>query len=491
MPACCAPGTNAQHRSGGSCRWITAVGGNGEHGQAWDQPSRAFRSRVTSEIPALAYRSPARLASLRAVVAKKLGEHGTNAALQHLGWTRRFGRVSSVSVMLGLRETTAFLKRQRTSLSATPRSRRKGRMAETPRFGDNPGSLQMFSYIPDTLALGAPLVVVLHGCTQRAEAYADAAGWLSLADRCGFAVIAPEQIPANNPNRCFNWFEPGDASRGQGEAASIRNMVAAAVEQHGLDPSRVFVTGLSAGGAMTAVMLATYPEVFAGGAIIAGLPFGVAENLQEALSAMYAERSRSSAALGELVRRAAPTPPKLPRISIWHGDSDTTVRPHNAKDLAMQWSAAHGLPHTPSETQRLAGRTHMLWRAPSTGEILIESILIDGMGHGTPVCTSGPEGVGSAGAYLLEAGVSSSVEIARFWGIPVPVAQADAPTTEPSPSRQEDRRRRREHPRRGDQRGSTEHGNLADQVMNSVSPYIGKDVQGVIAKALKTAGLMK
>jgi len=95
----------------------------------------------------------------------------------------------------------------------------------------------------------------------------------------GFALLLPEQQRTNNPNSCFNWFQSGDIERGHGEAASIRQMVATMVSDHGIDPARVFVTGLSAGGAMTPVMLATYPEVFAGGAIIGGLPYGAATNI--------------------------------------------------------------------------------------------------------------------------------------------------------------------------------------------------------------------
>ena len=127
--------------------------------------------------------------------------------------------------MPGVGETLARLKRARsTPLSGSPTH---GRMTLVPAFGDDPGALRMLTYLPANLPPGAPLVVVLHGCTQRAEAYASTAGWLTLADRLGFAVIAPEQSTANNPNRCFNWFQPGDVVRGGGEAASLRTAPAA------------------------------------------------------------------------------------------------------------------------------------------------------------------------------------------------------------------------------------------------------------------------
>ena len=131
-------------------------------------------------------------------------------------------------------------------------------------FGSNPGRLRGHGYCPAGLARKAPLVVVLHGCKQNAGDYDHRSGWSQLADLAGFALLYPEQSPGNNPNLCFNWFRPGDTRRDSGEALSIRQMIDAMIAAHGLDRDRVFVTGLSAGGAMANVMLATYPEVFAG-----------------------------------------------------------------------------------------------------------------------------------------------------------------------------------------------------------------------------------
>jgi len=105
-------------------------------------------------------------------------------------------------------------------------------------FGTNPGNLTMQLYVPKDLPAGAPLVVVLHGCTQTAADYAEGAGWVTLARRFGFALLCPEQTRTNNPNLCFNWFQPGDTARGAGEAASIAAMVEHALSRHGLDPSR-------------------------------------------------------------------------------------------------------------------------------------------------------------------------------------------------------------------------------------------------------------
>src|SRR6476660_7035896 len=215
-------------------------------------------------------------------------------------------------------------------------------------FGSNPGNLRMFVYRPPTLAENPALVVVLHGCTQTAAGYDRGAGWSTLADRFGFALLLPEQQRSNNPNGCFNWFQAGDIERGHGEALSIRQMVAKMVSDHGIDPARVFVTGLSAGGAMTSVMLATYPEVFAGGAIIAGLPYGAANNVQQAFENMFQCPPRPARDWGDLVRAASPHRGAWPRISVWHGDADATVIPSNAIEIIKQWTDVHGLPASPS-----------------------------------------------------------------------------------------------------------------------------------------------
>ena len=139
------------------------------------------------------------------------------------------------------------------------------RLAALPPIADNPGKLAGRLYVPNNIAGPAPLVVVLHGCTQNAALYDHGSGWSALADKHGFILLFPEQNRTNNPLLCFNWFLPDDSGRGMGEAASIANMIAAVKAAHDVDPDRVFVTGLSAGGAMASVMLATYPELFAAG----------------------------------------------------------------------------------------------------------------------------------------------------------------------------------------------------------------------------------
>lgn len=333
--------------------------------------------------------------------------------------------------MPNLGETVAAIASRRRR-AAPHQGHDSGRLRPVAGFGHNPGGLRMLAYAPPGLPRGAPLVVTLHGCQQTATGYAEGAGWLTLAERLGFAVVAPEQVSANNPQLCFNWFEPGDTRRGEGEAASIRAMVAHAAPLFGADPERIFVTGLSAGGAMTAAMLATYPDVFAAGAVVAGLPYGAAANVQEAFAAMFQGRSRAPREWGDLVRGASRHPGPWPRVSIWHGEADTTVRPGAAEELARQWSDVHGLASAPVVTSTSSGRPYFSWRS-DTGTPVVEMHLLSGLGHGTPLSTGGPEGVGEAGPYLIEAGVSSSLEIARFWGLAEP-AQEGAGVVAPPPA---------------------------------------------------------
>ncbi len=207
-------------------------------------------------------------------------------------------------------------------------------LTEVYEFGSNPGALRMFKYVPARPK--SALVVVLHGCKQTAANYDLGAGWSTLADRYGFVLLLPQQQVSNNPNTCFNWFLPGDTARGKGEALSIRQMVETMIIEHGIDRRRVFVTGLSAGGAMTSVMLATYPEVFAAGAVIAGLPFGTATNVKEALESMFHVRARPAREWGDLVRGASRYRARWPRISVWQGGADPVVKPENANQIVKQ-----------------------------------------------------------------------------------------------------------------------------------------------------------
>jgi poly(hydroxyalkanoate) depolymerase family esterase len=305
-------------------------------------------------------------------------------------------------------------------------------LVETAGFGPNPGALRMFSFVPAKHQQPPALVVVLHGCGQTAAGYDLGAGWSTLAKHYGFALLMPEQQASNNANGCFNWFNPEDTTRDSGEAYSIWQMIARMTRDHKIDARRIFVTGLSAGGAMTSVMLATYPEVFAGGAVIAGLPYGVASNVHEALNGMFQSPSHPASELGDLVRKASNHRGPWPKISVWHGSADRTVNPANADEIVKQWLDVHQLPSTPMSESNVDGYPRQIWWN-ADGETIVECYSITDMAHGTPLGTAAnDERYGSQGAFLIDAGISSSYHIANFFGLtegirqPSEVAAQDA-----------------------------------------------------------------
>ena len=325
-------------------------------------------------------------------------------------------------------------------LRALERGRARGaghgstRLREIFDFGSNPGNLRMFGYRPPTLADNPALVVVLHGCTQTAAGYDLGAGWSTLADRYGFALLLPEQQRSNNPNGCFNWFQPEHSRRDQGEPLSIRQMIEKSVVDHGIDRRRVFITGLSAGGAMTSNMLACYPEVFAGGAIVAGLPYGAATTVQQAFKSMYQSPSRSAREWADLVRKASSHRGPWPRVSVWHGNDDKTVIPSNALEILKQWTEVHGLPLSPSVKTRVDGFPREVW-INEAGDELIEAYTITNMAHGTPLAIGEAEGAcGAPGPFLLPVGISSSYHIAKFFGIAVARASVERNMVKLSPA---------------------------------------------------------
>lgn len=333
----------------------------------------------------------------------------------------------------------------------------------------NPGQLKGWIHVPQSAAPGAPLVVVLHGCTQNAAGYDESSGWSRLADQHGFVVLYPEQQRANNPNLCFNWFSGDDAARGKGEARSIREMVATAQALHGTDPQRVFVTGLSAGGAMAAVMLATYPDVFAGGAVIAGLPFGVARSVPEAFDRMRGHDRLHSEALSDLVRSASSHSADWPILSVWHGTADQIVDKSNSLALVEQWRALHGAPPTPCKTDLVQGYPHRVWR-DTKGRDVIEEYSITGLGHGTPLDTRGTRHGERAAPFMVEAGISSTQLIASFWSI-VPEQAEDS----------------RFMPQTGHGAGAELRPARAEAAVSSSQTQVGKTIED----ALRSAGLLK
>lgn len=300
---------------------------------------------------------------------------------------------------------------------ATAKPAVAAKLKEVADFGSNPGGLAMFEYVPPRLGKNAPLVVILHGCLQSAQGFDNGSGWTALARENGFAVVYPEQRRNNNPNLCFNWFRPSAVARDRGELMSVRQMIDAACSRHGLDTSRIYVAGLSAGGALASALLATYPDLFAGGAIIAGLPFGAARDAMTALSVMNSGANRSAEEWGDFVRSVSPEMSRRPAISIWHGTGDRIVSIANASASLRQWLNVYGLPETAGVDKAYAWGTRRQWK-DGQGSAAVSLYQISGMGHGLPlkraVSPSEPD------KFMLNAGISAPVELADVWGLKKP-----------------------------------------------------------------------
>ncbi|MBQ1028343.1 PHB depolymerase family esterase [Micromonospora sp. C95] len=320
-----------------------------------------------------------------------------------------------------------------TALVAVAAPAQAATLTQVTGFGSNPGNLAMYAYRPDNLPSGAPAVVLLHGCAQNASGYFANSGWQKYADQWRFALIVPEQRSANNSSSCFNWFETGDTARGQGEALSIKQMVDHARSAYGTAANRVYVSGLSAGGAMSATMLATYPDVFAGGSVIAGLPHRCATSMINAFSCMSPGVDKTPAQWGDLVRNAHPGySGARPKVAIWHGTSDYTVATANATESRDQWTNVLGVSQTPTSTRQLPAGTSV----EVYGNDVVRVHRVSGMGHGTPVDPgSGADQCGTAAAYFLDT-ICSTYHDAVFFGLnggttPTPTP---SPTTSPTPT---------------------------------------------------------
>jgi poly(hydroxyalkanoate) depolymerase family esterase len=319
--------------------------------------------------------------------------------------------------------------------TATPAAAAGGNFQQVSSFGSNPGALQMYSYVPAAPQADAPLVVALHGCTQDATEYEQDSGWQQYADQWGFDMVYPQQTGSNNSEDCFDFFDPAQDSRGEGGAESVIQMVQYMEAHYRIDPSRIYVTGLSAGGGLTAELLADYPDVFAAGSIDSGLPAQCATGgSTSAYTCMDGPVSRTVAQWAALATGSDPgyTGP-WPRVAIWQGTADTEVNPANATEELDQWTGVWGISQTPSSTQSLTGGTTETTYNDSAGQPAVEMYSVSGMQHGLAVNPgTGTGQCGATGAFFLDY-ICSSYYTALFWGLDNP-AGGGSPSPSPSSS---------------------------------------------------------
>jgi poly(hydroxyalkanoate) depolymerase family esterase len=260
------------------------------------------------------------------------------------------------------------------------------------------GKLAYKLYVPRQATAGAPLVVMLHGCTQSPEDFAAGTRMNALADTLGLLIAYPAQARTANAQKCWNWFAPDHQARDRGEPALIAGLTREIIAGYGADPTRVFVAGLSAGGAAAAVMAEAYPELYAAVGVHSGLACGAARDLSSAMQAMQRGGGRPGAAT-----RLVPT-------ITFHGDRDTTVNEANAGEVvARAAGAARGLTTETSDGTSKSGRRYT--RAVSrdaSGRAMIEQWTIHGAGHAW-------SGGDAAGSYTDPQGPDASSEMLRFF----------------------------------------------------------------------------
>jgi poly(hydroxyalkanoate) depolymerase family esterase len=258
-------------------------------------------------------------------------------------------------------------------------------------------------YVPASARDGLQgLVVMLHGCTQNPEDFAAGTGMNAMADEHRLLVAYPAQTGGDNSMSCWNWFRPGDQMRGAGEPAIIAGLTESVRDEFGIARGRVFVAGLSAGGAMAAIMVETYPDLYAAAGVHSGLAYGSANDVMSAFSAM-----KGQAAIQRHPARAVDE--AAPRVIVFHGSADATVHPSNADRIIA------GQRKAPARMERSeypgvgAGRGYTRTVARSAdGATAYEVWIVDGAPHAW-------SGGAPSGSYTDPHGPSASEEMVRFF----------------------------------------------------------------------------
>jgi poly(hydroxyalkanoate) depolymerase family esterase len=266
-------------------------------------------------------------------------------------------------------------------------------------------------YVPSTHEGQAlPLVVMLHGCNQNADDFAAGTGMNQRARNQGFFVLYPEQCPDANPNGCWNWFMPEHQRRGSGEPALLASMTRTVVQQFGIDPKKVFIAGLSAGGAMACIMAHAYPELFAAVGVHSGLPIGAASNMDEALTAMNRGDSTTDPAADEPVPKHAPiTGHQHTPVIVFHGDQDSTVHHNNGEQVVKEaLGAALTLVQVKQGTSSNGRHYTRQIYTDNQHRVLAEYWLVHGADHAW-------SGGSLQGSYTDRHGPDASAEMLRFF----------------------------------------------------------------------------
>lgn len=298
----------------------------------------------------------------------------------------------------------------------TPETATQGGRFVSGSYGNEAGTRSYKLYIPGgaagTTTKLLPLVVMLHGCTQNPDDFAAGTGMNALAESGNFFVVYPEQTGSANMQRCWNWFQAGDQQRGRGEPSIIAGITREILATQPVDPQRVYVAGMSAGGAMAAVMAATYPDLYAAAGVHSGLAYGAAHDMPSAFRAMKQGTPDASSGVLHPPHSAADLTRAVPTI-VFHGDCDTTVDRRNGEQVLRQWSGAGAASASGQATVRqghaAGGRayTHTIY-LDTGGEPVAERWIVHGAGHAW-------SGGDPRGSYTDPQGPDASAEMVRFF----------------------------------------------------------------------------
>ena len=334
------------------------------------------------------------------------------------GWRQLLPKRGLARATRPLGEVLTLLRRANRPGSAPSAKARKSPIAPplpegaaflTRTFSCVAGSRDYKVYVPGHVnGRKRPLIVMLHGCTQDPDDFALGTGMNLLAEEQGFLVAYPRQPATANRSACWNWFDRKDQMRGGGEPCIIAGITRAIMAEFDIDAKRVYVAGLSAGGAMALIMSATYPELYAATGVHSGLAYGLATDLPSAFAAMRGDTSPEVMAQTKTRPRGARV-----RTIVFHGGSDRTVHPSNAGLIVAD--ARAGFPGAAQETQHgrsAGGRAYTRTSIrDARGIVHVEHWAIEGLGHGW-------SGGRPEGSYTDPDGPDASREMLRFFLTP-------------------------------------------------------------------------
>jgi poly(hydroxyalkanoate) depolymerase family esterase len=305
---------------------------------------------------------------------------------------------------------------ERTGAPAVPPSTAPaGAVFSTHQHAGAQGTMAYKLYVPSPRPRAAneamPLVVMLHGCKQHADDFAAGTRMNEWGESQGFLVAYPEQSAKANGSRCWNWFNASQQWRGGSEPSLMAGIVADIARTQAVDSKRVFVAGLSAGGAMAAILLRTHPELFAAGAVHSGLPLGAAHDVPSALAAMQGRAtpaSTSGATVGAPPDARRPAP-----VIVFHGDGDRTVVASNGAAVVAAAVAAdesaHAMVRTTTQTTSRGGKLCTVTQhSRPDGAVVAEHWLVHGGAHAW-------FGGSGAGSFTDADGPDASAAIVRFF----------------------------------------------------------------------------